>query len=125
MDIVIASYANFPKVLRKLEKLGYFHEGNLGIADREAFAQADEYVPYTKVRKMKAKHHLYVCVQNSLELKRHITFRNALRSHPHLINEYSRLKKELAINYNADRQAYTNGKTSFVNSVLNMYSSLS
>ena len=51
-----------------LEKIGYHHEGNLGIIGREAF----KYDGKEHLR----KHHLYVCPVDSPELKRHIAFRD-------------------------------------------------
>ncbi|WP_214607690.1 hypothetical protein, partial [Mycobacterium tuberculosis] len=42
----IESIAVLPQVIIKLNKLGYFHEGNLGVENREAFARRDEKVPY-------------------------------------------------------------------------------
>ena len=57
-----------------------------------------------------AKHHLYVCAQNSRELHRHITFRNYLRSHPDAAAEYSRVKEEAAQLYPNDIDAYMRHK---------------
>lgn len=124
IDIVIDSRALLPEVIEKLNELGYNHEGNLGVEGREAFARTDTHVPYTEVKKMKMEHNLYVCDKDSTELKRHITFRNILREHPHLVDKYARLKKDLAQEYRNNRQAYTNGKTSFVTGVLNKYQKL-
>ncbi|WP_438286772.1 GrpB family protein [Paenibacillus hubeiensis] len=40
-------------------------------------------------------------------------------SNPEFVVEYTNLKKELVIKYREIRQSYTNGKTEFVNKVLN------
>ena len=37
IDIVIKDYSVFDTVVERLAILGYIHEGNLGIKDREAF----------------------------------------------------------------------------------------
>ena len=74
IDVIIKDYATFDTVVRHLETIGYTHEGNLGIKDREAFKYVDK--PHLQ------KHHLYVCPQYSEELYRHITFRDFLRSNP-------------------------------------------
>lgn len=87
IDVIIKDYSVFDAVARKLETIGYIHEGNLGIKDREAFKYANK--PHLKT------HHLYVCPQYSEELHRHITFRNFLRSHPEAVKKYS-LVKEIA-----------------------------
>lgn len=46
IDIVIKDYSIFPRVIQGLEKLGYFHQGNLGIEEREAFGRKDNLVPW-------------------------------------------------------------------------------
>ena len=71
IDVVIPDYTVFDDVVQILAKIGYTHEGDLGIKDREAFKYTDK--PHLQ------KHHLYVCPQNSAELHRHITFRDFLR----------------------------------------------
>ena len=83
---MIASTSNLNKVIEKLNQIGYIHEGNLGISDREAFK-------YTGKEHLQT-HHLYVCPKNSKELQRHITFRDYLKSHPEAIKLYSQVKKE-------------------------------
>lgn len=121
LDVVIDSMSIFPQVIIKLSELGYFHEGNLGVKNREAFARRDENVPYSKDMIKKPEHHLYVCVRESDPLIKHITFRDILRKHPHLVREYSMLKKELAEKYKNNRSGYTEGKTEFVQSVMEKY----
>lgn len=87
IDVIIKDYGVFDSVVSKLAMIGYTHEGNLGIKDREAFKYSDK--PHLK------KHHLYVCPQQSEELYRHITFRDFLRSNPEAVRKYG-LKKETA-----------------------------
>ena len=67
IDVVIKDYSMLDAVISALERIDYHHEGNLGIAGREAF----KYEGKTHLR----KHHLYVCPRDSEELKRHIAFR--------------------------------------------------
>ncbi len=86
IDIVIKDYSVFDTVVEKLASLGYIHEGNLGIKDREAFDYKDNAdLP---------KHHLYVCPEFSAELHRHITFRDYLRNHTESVLKYSKVKEE-------------------------------
>ena len=79
IDVVIKEYNELKNVISALEKIGYQHEGNLGIAGREAF----QYDGKEHLR----KHHLYVCPEDSPELKRHIAFRDYLQTHPDAIQE--------------------------------------
>ena len=51
-------------------------------------------------------HHLYVCPQDSKELKRHLAFRNYLRKHPNTVKEYGKIKKEAAKLYPNDIEKY-------------------
>lgn len=88
IDVIIKDYATFDTVVRHLETIGYTHEGNLGIKDREAFKYVDK--PHLQ------KHHLYVCPQYSEELYRHITFRDFLRSNPEAAKKYGSIKETAA-----------------------------
>ena len=50
-----------------------------------------------------------------------LLFRDYLRAHPEVAEEYYHLKKEWATKYGADRdkyEAYTEAKTSFIQSVI-------
>ena len=87
IDVIIRNYSIFDAVVCKLKTIGYIHEGDLGIKDREAFKYSDK--PHL------LNHHLYVCPQDSEELHRHITFRDFLRSNPEAVKKYS-LSKETA-----------------------------
>lgn len=88
IDVVIKDYSVFSEVVKGLSAIGYIHEGDLGIKDREAFKYSDK--PHLQT------HHLYVCPQNSAELHRHITFRNFLKSNPDAVKKYSQIKETAA-----------------------------
>lgn len=113
IDIIITHVSLFPQVCARLEKMGYIYQGNQGIEGREAFKiNANELLNNNK-----PPHHLYVCSLDSKELKRHLAFRDYLRQHPDEAKEYEILKKSLAATVNT-REEYTEGKTVFVESVL-------
>lgn len=109
IDVVIRDHAAFNAVVSALEAIGYHHEGDLGIAGREAFGYEGK--PHLQ------KHHLYVCPQDSTELKRHIAFRNYLRAHPNAIKEYSRVKEAGAALYPYDIEGYNAHKSPFIESI--------
>ena len=88
IDVVIRDASDFGATVAALSRIGYLHEGDLGIKGREAFDYVDK--PHLM------KHHLYVCVQDSAELLRHIAFRDFLRGHPEAAEEYGRIKQEAA-----------------------------
>ena len=103
MDVIIQDYSVFDEVVERLKSLGYSHEGNLGIKDREAFKYADK--PHL------LKHHLYVCPQHSEELHRHITFRDFLRSNPEAVQKYSAVKEKAAALFPNDIDQYIEYKS--------------
>ena len=57
IDVIIKDYTAFATVVESLRGIGYIHEGDLGIKDREAFKYTDK--PHLMM------HHLYVCPQYS------------------------------------------------------------
>jgi len=88
IDVIIKDYSVFDEIVRKLGAIGYIHEGDLGIKDREAFKYANK--PHLMT------HHLYVCPRDSEELHRHIAFRDFLRKNPEAVKKYSRVKETAA-----------------------------
>lgn len=98
LDVVIKDYTVFAAVARKLAEIGYMHEGDLGIKDREAFRYTDK--PHLMA------HHLYVCPTYSEELRRHVTFRDYLRSTPEAVAKYSAVKETAARLYPNDIDRY-------------------
>ena len=109
IDIVIKDYSGLGNIISALGKIGYQHEGNLGIAGREAF----KYDGKEHLR----KHHLYVCPEDSPELKRHIAFRDYLQTHPDAVREYSRIKEEGAELYPNDIDRYIEHKSPFIEKI--------
>ena len=63
-------------------------------------------------------HHLHLVPIDSALWTERITFRDYLRSNADAAGEYATLKRQLADKYKFDREAYTNGKSAFVASVL-------
>ena len=109
IDVVIKDYSVFDAVATALEEIGYHHEGDLGIAAREAFR-------YDGKGHLQ-KHHLYVCPQDSAELKRHIAFRDYLRADPEAVREYSRIKEEGAALYPNEIEKYIRHKSPFIEKI--------
>ena len=112
IDVIIKDYSIFGAVVRELEAIGYIHEGDLGIKDREAFKYTD--------KQHLRQHHLYVCPQNSQELHRHITFRDFLRSNPEAVRIYSDVKERGAQLFPFDVEQYIAYKTSCIEEMYKM-----
>jgi GrpB-like predicted nucleotidyltransferase (UPF0157 family) len=107
IDVLMRSDADLSLVTSKLALLGYDHRGDLGIPGREAFRTPPDDFP----------HHLYVCPSDSREYRRHIAFRNYLRTHPNDANAYASLKRSLAEKFGDQREAYNQAKSQFVEDI--------
>lgn len=107
VDVVVRP-ADVESVIRRLVRLEYVHEGDLGVPGREAFIRPAG----------TPAHHLYVCPAGSAALKQHLRFRDYLRANPVVAGEYASLKRSLASEVGDDRAAYTAGKAAFVSAVL-------
>ena len=118
LDVVMASPASLPATIAALARLGYRHQGDLGIRGRESFGRHGSDLPRDGTGRLWPTHHLYVCAHDSAELARHVTFRNYLRHHPEAVAAYAQLKRQLAHRFPHDREAYTQHKTEFVEAIL-------
>ena len=109
-DIEIATMDVFPEVKEQLSQLGFRHEGDYGISGREVFKpeKPDDFMMY----------YMYVCSSDSVELKQHLYFRDALRNDPNAKKEYGTLKTVLADKCGNDIDSYIDGKTNFIRSML-------
>lgn len=110
IDVVVKE-EDIAEAIEKLSKIGYQHEGNLGISGREAFCYDEEKKKHLRV------HHLYVCPKDSRELKRHIAFRDYLRTHKAEREEYSRIKAEAALLFPHDIEGYIAHKESVIEKI--------
>lgn len=120
IDIVYESNTSFESVKKGLEKIGYYHNGNQGIVNREVFKRK---VWATKHQILDGiSHHLYVCPVGSEELQKHITFRNYLLANEVARNEYQKLKYEIAEAADQDKKQYATLKEvkarEFINSII-------
>ena len=106
IDVVIPAASDLNESIKRLNSIGYMHEGNLGIQDRDAFKYEE--------KNHLQKHHLYVCPAYSKELYRHITFRDYLRNHPDAIAVYSQVKKEGARLFPDDMEQYISYKSACI-----------
>lgn len=69
-------------------------------------------------------HHLHLVPQDSTLWSDRLLFRDELRRHKALSNEYAALKRNLVKEFSLDREAYTEAKKPFVNKVLSMAKNL-
>lgn len=97
------------KYLPRLAEIGYEYRGEAGIAGRRYFRKGTAAL---------STHHLSIAERGSEVWRRHILFRDYLRANRNAARAYDELKKNLAIEFKERREAYTNGKTGFVEEIL-------
>lgn len=107
VDVVVEAHA-VADAINELERLGWVHEGDGGIAGREAFVSRPDLPP----------HHLYAVVANGSAHRDHIDLRELLRRRPDLAERYGALKIELAPLLASDREAYGRGKAGLIAELL-------
>lgn len=105
VDIEIKSHDDFEAIKEKLAAVGYTHEGDLDIPGREAFK-----VDTTSFM----THHLYVCASGASELKRHLAFRDYLRTHLQDRDLYGEIKQQAALSYPQDIDGYMKEKSTLI-----------
>ncbi|MCU0436766.1 MAG: GrpB family protein [Raineya sp.] len=103
IDIIFDKEIRFDDIKKGLEKLGYYHNGNQGIVDRDVFKRNNS-VQNNVLDSI--THHLYVCPIYSQELKRHLSFRDYLIKNEKDRTEYQNLKYQIAEEANQDRKLY-------------------
>lgn len=118
IDIIIYEKGALDTISYKLQILGYISKGDQGIEGRYAFRQSSSETPKSSISIKHFPHHLYVCFSDSLALRNHISFRDALLSDNKLVASYSELKESLIKENRITREEYSRKKTDFILSVL-------
>ena len=114
IDILIAvrslavAQATFVDALRKLD---YVYWADNPKKDRMFFVKG---MPPFGTRR---SHHVHVTEPDG-EMWQRLAFRDYLRAHPEEAQTYERLKRRLAAEHRADREAYTDAKSVYVDSVM-------
>jgi GrpB-like predicted nucleotidyltransferase (UPF0157 family) len=120
IDIIFDTPLDFEKIKEGLEKIGYYHNGNQGIPNRDVFKR--EKADFKHEILDTIAHHLYVCPHDSEALQRHILFRDYLLANEAARVEYQNLKYALAEEANQDRKKYAALKeekgNKFINTII-------
>ncbi len=107
-----------------LEPLGMYAEplAELGYTHVPLGAFDSIYPFFQKPLEWPCTHHIHLCVLGEEQERRHLAFRNYLRSHPAVAAEYLKLKQNLAATHGGatleSRENYSLSKSEFVTSVL-------
>jgi GrpB-like predicted nucleotidyltransferase (UPF0157 family) len=110
LDVVVASDGDLTALIAALATLGYRWEGDLGVAEREAFSAptgADL-----------AHHHLYAVVDGSRPYLDHVLLRDLLRSDSDACERYASCKRECAVLCDGDVDRYVALKAQVVADLL-------
>lgn len=116
IGILVNSIDYIDFFVQKLENLEYSYKPDMSSAERIFFRKGDP-----------VEYHLSIACPKHTFWKRQIAFRNYLRKHPELVEEYNALKqKNLNITPKEDfsdlsrSKTYNQGKDDFVNRVLKL-----
>jgi len=112
ISIAIEDFDEAFETIPTMAELGYMFRGELGIPRRHFFILGR---PRT--------HHVHMNEATSLDLRWQIAFRDYLRSHPDVAEEYRSLKLRLAGEFPTDLTSYSSGKSEFIANVLHLASS--
>ena len=112
ITVAIRNLKDAHKCIGLLENIGY-----------EYVPEYEESIPerryFHKGKPPKEQHyHLHMVELSSDFWKRHLLFRDYLRAHPKVAQDYYELKKKLAREYGSDREGYTEAKTQFIESIV-------
>ena len=109
IDILIAvpDWDALDKIVAAMQSLGYTHKGENGIPGRQYFTKGDP-----------RSFHVHMCSTDNEQYRRQLIFKQRLCANPSLVKEYEDLKIELSEKYKEDRESYTTGKDSFIQSVI-------
>lgn len=114
IQVSVPTLERFDVYLEPLAQIGYSHFP-LGPFDLV-------YPFFQKPATWPSTHHIHLCVAGSEQERKHLAFRDYLRSHPAVGVEYVTLKRQLAAAHHGvtleSRERYSLSKSEFVNSVL-------
>ncbi|HEV7599866.1 MAG TPA: GrpB family protein [Bradyrhizobium sp.] len=96
---------------RRPSNLDYVHLADNPKQDRMFFVKGMP--PFGSRR----THHVHV-TENHGEMWQRLTFRDYLRAHPEQARTYEQLKRRLATKHQTDREAYTDAKSAYIESVM-------
>ncbi len=105
---VVKDLGKVDRVKSEFEKIGYEYMGEFGIPGRRYLRKGGE----------KRTHQIHVFAQTDIyNIKRHLAFRDYLRTHSDVREAYAKLKRELAKKYPYDIDGYCDGKDDFVKEI--------
>lgn len=108
IGVLIDSIDNIPKIIEPLFKIQYSYQGEYGLPGRHFF-----------IKGRPREFHLHIVDNSTDHWKNWLVFREILKRDKDIRRRYQDLKYKLLEKYQFDREKYTNGKSDFINSILN------
>ncbi|WP_137744682.1 MULTISPECIES: GrpB family protein [Robertmurraya] len=105
--IVVKNINHIDRYNMKMKEIGYDPKGENGIVGRRYFQKGGD----------NRSHHVHIYQKGSYEIKRHLAFRDYLKSHPDEMEYYGNTKEELAQQFPYDIESYINGKDYLVKDI--------
>jgi len=112
MMVAVVSLTQAKDLIPVLESLGYVYRPIDTVPERMYFRKG--HMPEYRT------HHLNLVTQTSNFWKNQLAFRDYLRAHEQIANEYVELKKQIAADYARTQEIDLNAKTAFVTKVLEL-----
>jgi GrpB-like predicted nucleotidyltransferase (UPF0157 family) len=114
VDILVAvkHLSDAKTCIEPLKRIGYEYKAKLeaDIPERRFFGKGEP--------PEEQHYHLHMVERTSDFWERHLLFRDYLRVHPEVVQEYQKLKRRLAAKYRTNREGYTEAKTPFIESIV-------
>ena len=106
IDIIIevGSLSTLDSYKSEIELIGYEAMGEFGISGRRYYLKGGS----------NKSHQMHAFKSGDVNVKRHIAFRDYLKTHPVVAREYEKLKIQLARTCNNDIEQYCDGKDEFI-----------
>ena len=101
IDIVVPDMGDFDEIVSRLGRIGYVHQGDLGVKGREVFG-----LDY----RHKHAHNLYMVAVDSTAYRNHVLLKKHLAENPEAFRRYNDLKMGLAES-SKSREDYWRSKT--------------
>ena len=101
IDIVVPDMGAIDEIVSRLDRIGYVHQGDLGVKGREAFG-----LDY----RHKHAHNLYMVAVDSPAYRNHVLLKKHLAENPEAFRRYNDLKMGLAES-SESREDYWRSKT--------------
>lgn len=106
----VATVDVIPELVQRLIGIGYSYRGDAG--DEGGHLLVRESAP--DVRTI----HVHVVEHTAPQWRNYLLFRDLLRQHPRIRQQYAALKQELGKRFRDDRKSYTDAKHDFIRRIL-------